>query len=505
MRKHREGTVTTTTSRLRRRGTRRGRERTVTCAGWLCSLALVGVMVTGCTTVGPAYVAPEPGAPPAWQAELAEGVSAAREEPAALGRWWATLDDPMLAQLVERAVAGNLELRQAEARLREARARRRRAEAGLFPSLDASGSVDRRRSSEETGAGVTTTLYSAAFDASWELDLFGGTRRAVEAATASVQASEEDLRDVLVSLLGEVAQNYVDVRTFQARIAIAERNRDVQQETYDIARFRFEAGLVTQLDVEQARYNLEQTRAQIPTLKAGLAQAEHRLAVLLGGMPGSLGRELAATAAIPAVPASVAVGVPADMLRRRPDVRRAERQLAAQTAQVGVATAALYPGFSLVGSVGLEALSFSNLFTAAARTAALGASGLWTVFDAGRLRANVRIESALQEQALLAYESAVRVALEDTENALVAFGQEQIRRSALQAGTAAAERAAVLARQQYESGLLDFQSVLDAQRTLLSLQDQLAASDGAVTSNLIALYKALGGGWTPTAGSDGTP
>lgn len=479
---------------------------TTTTIRWLCAVAVAGIAAAGCATVGPDYVAPEPGVPSAWQAELAPGVSAAPEEPKALGRWWATLDDPMLTRLVERAVAGNLELKQAQARVREARARRRQTEAGYFPGLDASGSVTRQRGSEETGAGVTRTLYTAGFDASWELDLFGGTRRAVEAATAGVQASEEDLRDVLVSLLGEVAQNYVDVRTFQTRVVIAEQNLDVQQETYAIARFRFEAGLVTQLDVEQARSNLEQTRAEIPALQTGLGQAAHRLAVLLGGMPGALDGELAATAPIPVVPASVAVGVPADMLRRRPDVRRAERELAAQTAQVGVATAALYPSLSLVGSVGLEALSLSNLFTAAARTAALGASGLWTVFDAGRLRANVRIESALQEQALLGYESAVRTALEDTENALVAFGNEQARRSALQAGTAAAERAAVLARQQYESGLLDFQSVLDAQRTLLSLQDQLAASDGAVTSNLIALYKALGGGWTPgTAGSDGTP
>lgn len=466
---------------------------------WLCAAALAGVLAAGCAAVGPRYLAPEPGAPPVWQAELAPGVSAAREEPAALGRWWAMLDDPILTRLVERAVAGNLDLKRAQARLREARARRRQAEAGLFPSLDARASARRQRSSAETGAGATATLYSAGFDASWELDLFGGARRAAEAAAAGVQASEEDLRDVLVSLLAEVAQNYVDVRTFQARIAIAERNRDVQQETYDIARFRFEAGLVTQLDVEQARYNLEQTRAQIPTLQAGLARAEHRLAVLLGGMPGSLRGELAAAAPVPAVPASIAVGVPADMLRRRPDVRRAERELAAQTARVGAATAALYPGFSLVGSVGLEALSLSNLFTAAARTAALGVNALWTVFDAGRLRASLRIESALQEQALLAYESAVRTALEDTENALVAFGREQLRRSALQAATAAAERAAVLARQQYESGLLDFLSVLEAQRTLLSLQDRLAESDGAVTSNLIALYKALGGGWTPAA------
>ncbi|HEX7127352.1 MAG TPA: efflux transporter outer membrane subunit [Thermodesulfobacteriota bacterium] len=481
-------------------------------------VAAVGVAAAGCAAVGPDYAPPEPAVPSVWHAELAPGVSTAVEEPEALGRWWATLDDPVLTRLVERAVAGNLELKRAQARVREARARRRQVAADYLPSLDASASVNRQRSSEETGAGgasgpgfaigpdTTRTLYSTGFDASWELDLFGGSRRAVEAATASLQASQEDLRHTLVSLLSEVGQNYVDVRTTQARIAIAERNLDVQRETYEIARFRFEAGLVTQLDVEQARYNLEQTSAAIPALRIQLAEARHRLAVLLGDQPGSLDAELAAAAAVPDVPAGVAIGVPAGVLRRRPDVRRAERELAAQTARVGVATAELYPAFSLIGSIGLEALSLSNLFTASARTAALGATGLWTVFDAGRLRANVRIESALQEQALLAYESAVRTALEETENALVAFAEEQARRSALRAGTAAAERAATLARQQYESGLLDFQQVLDAQRTLLSLQDQLAASEGAVVSNLIALYKALGGGWTPgAAGSDGTP
>lgn len=450
-------------------------------------------------TVGPNYVAPGPGAPTAWRAEPAPGVSATTEEPKDLARWWTTLEDPVLNQLAEKAVAGNLNLKQARARLREARARRGQARADWFPRLDANAAVNRVRSSEETSAGATTTLYSTGFDASWELDVFGGTRRAVEAATASAQASEEDLRDVLVSLLSEVALNYVEVRTNQARLAIAEQNLDAQRETYDIVRWRFEAGLVTELDVEQARYNLEQTRAQIPTLQTAIHQAQNRLAVLLGDMPGALDDRLAPPASIPVAPAGVAVGVPADMLRRRPDVRRAERELAAQTAQVGVATAARYPGFSLVGAIGLESLSSANLFTAGARTSAMGANAIMTLFDAGRLRENVTIQSALQEQAFLAYESAVRTAVEDTENALVAFAKEQTRRSSLQVASAAAERAAALARQRYESGLLDFQTVLDAQRSLLSLQDQLASSDGAVTSNLVRLYKALGGGWTSFA------
>lgn len=467
--------------------------------------AVVAAALAGCVTVGPDYVAPDPAAPPAWQAEQAPGMSATAEEPDGLARWWATLGDPVLTRLVDQAVAGNLDLKQARARLREARARRNQAGADRFPSLDANASVNRVHSSEETGPGATTTLYAAGFDASWELDVFGGTRRAVEAATAGEQAGEEDLRDVLVSLLSEVALNYIELRTSQTGLAIAEQNRDAQQETYDIARWRFEAGLVTELDVEQARYNLEQTKAQIPRLQAAISEAQNRLAVLLGRMPGALNSELAPPLPIPVAPASVAVGVPADMLRRRPDVRRAERRLAAQTAQVGVATAARYPSFSLVGTIGLESLSSSNLFTSGARMSSLGGNALWTVFDFGRLRENVNIQSALQEQALLAYESAVRTAVEDTENALVAFAKEQNRRSYLQAATEAAQRAVTLAREQYESGLLDFQTVLDAQRSLLVLQDQLALSDGAVASNLIQLYKALGGGWTSFVPAAGEP
>ncbi len=463
------------------------------------SFAALAAALAGCIPAGPDYVKPEPAAPSAWQAEPPPGMSPTAAEPDDLSRWWTTLGDPALTQLVDQAVAGNLDLKQAQARLREARARRNQAGAGRFPSLDASASVNRVRSSEENGSGATTTLYAAGFDATWELDVFGGTRRGVEAATASAQASEEDLRDVLISLLSEVALNYVELRTNQARLAIAEQNLDAQQETYDIARWRFEAGLVTELDVEQARYNLEQTRAQIPTLQTAIHQAQNGLAVLLGDMPGALDDRLGPPASIPVAPASVAVGVPADMLRRRPDVRRAERQLAAQTAQVGVATAARYPSFSLAGAIGLESLSSANLFTAGARTSAMGANAIMTLFDAGRLRENVKIQSALQEQAFLAYESAVRTAVEDAENALVAFAKEQTRRSSLQTASAAAGRAAALARQRYESGLLDFQTVLDAQRSLLSLQDQLASSDGAVASNLVRLYKALGGGWTAFA------
>jgi NodT family efflux transporter outer membrane factor (OMF) lipoprotein len=264
-----------------------------------------------------------------------------------------------------------------------------------------------------------------------------------------------------------------------------------------LTRWRLEAGLISQLDVEQARTSLEQTRSQIPTLEAGLEQAMNRLAVLMGENPGSVNDILREYAPIPLAPAEITVGVPAETLRRIPGVRRAERQLAAQTAQVGAARAQLYPQFALAGSIGVEALSLKGLFTAGTQVFRIGPSVSWSIFDAGRIRQNIEVRNALQEQALITYEQAVLTALQDAEDALVAYAKEHVRRQSLEEASQAAQRAMDLARDQYSSGLIDFQVVLDTQRSLLSLQDQLAASNAATTSDLIRLYKALGGGWTP--------
>ena len=467
--------------------------------GGLTALALeltLLLLLAGCATVGPDYVSPEVSAPPKWTAELEGGLTAKPVEMPALANWWSTLNDPILTSLVERAIESNLDLREARARLREARARRVISKADRFPTIDAAGSAKLNRGSEETGGGIERKLYTAGFDADWELDLFGGKQRAVEAAEAELQASEEDLRDVLVSLLAEVALNYVEVRSFQTRLSVAQANLEAQKETYDIAQWRFQAGLTTQLDVEQALYNLEQTRSQIPGLQIGLEQAENRLAVLLGQQPGSLKDDLAEDKPIPVTPLEVVVGVPADVLRRRPDVRRAERKLAAQTALIGVATADLYPRFSLLGSIGLEALSLGNLFSADSRTHSVGPAVTWPLFDAGTIRSKIEVRSALQEQALIQYEAAVLTAMKDVENALVAYAQEQRRRQSLVEATQAAQRAVDLAQSQYSSGLIDFSNILVAQQSLLSLKDQLAVSESDITSNLITLYKALGGGWT---------
>lgn len=459
-------------------------------------LTLLLLLLAGCSTVGPDYAPPEVSASAHWAADLEGGMTPAQIDAQTLAHWWTTLNDLILSSLIERAVAGNLDLKEARARVREARARRGITEADRFPTIDATASARSSRSSEETGGGSERELYAVGFDAAWELDLFGGRRRTIEAAEAELQADEEDLRDVLVSLLAEVALNYVEVRSFQTRLSAAEANLGAQEETYRITQWRFQAGLTTQLDVEQAKYSLEQTRAQIPVLQTGLVQAENRLAVLLGQPPGSLKDALAEPKAIPVTPLQVAVGVPADVLRQRPDVRRAERQLAAQTAQVGVATADLYPKFSLLGSIGFEALSTDNLFSWGSRTHSIGPTVAWPLFDAGAIRSNIEVQSALQEQALIRYEAAVLSALEEVENAMVAYAEEQRRRHALEEATQAALRALELAQSQYSAGLIEFSNVLIAQRALLSLQDQLAVGEGEVTSNLIALYKALGGGWT---------
>ena len=455
----------------------------------------IGLILSGCVSVGPDYTKVKPDAPIKWHTELAGGLTTEELQPETLAQWWGTLNDPELESLVERAVKGNLDLKNARARIREARALRGIRRADLFPTLDAGGSATKSRSSENSGTGKEIKLYSAGFDAGWELDIFGGTRRAIEAAQADLEATQEDLHDVLVSLLAEVALNYVEVRTYQTRLAVTEANIKSQEETYELNRSRYHAGIIDDLAVQQSLYNLENIRSHIPTLQTGLAAAKNRLAVLLGKKPGEVHQELAEKKPIPMLPVTVAVGIPAETLRHRPDIRRAERNLAAQTARIGVATADLYPKFRLMGTIGLESISTGDFLESASRTWSIGPGISWNIFHGGAIRQNIKVRSALQEQALIQYESAVLKALEEVENVLVAYAKEQRRRESLSKATNAANRAVLLARDQYQAGLVDFNNVLIAQRSLLSFQNELAQSEGAVVSNLVRLYKALGGGW----------
>ena len=338
-------------------------------------------------------------------------------------------------------------------------------------------------------------VYQAGFDASWEIDVFGGNRRAVEAGKAEVAAAEFGRRNVLVTLLGEVARNYVELRGCQRRLEIATNNLKTQQDALALTEDRFKKGLTSDLDVQQAATLLANTRAVIPTLETGIQDYIHRLGVLLGQPPEALLAELSAPAPIPSGPPEVPVGLPSELLRRRPDIQQAERQLAASTARIGVATADLFPKFSLTGIAGYESTSASDWFAGGSKFWSLGPTVQWRIFDAGRIRANIRVQNARQEQSLAAYEETVLMSFEDVENSLVAYAKEQIRRRSLEDAVTSSKDSLHLANQLYSNGLASFINVLDAERSLYQAEDALVQSDKAVTQNLISLYKALGGGW----------
>jgi len=456
---------------------------------------LLALLLSACFMVGPDYEPPESSVPARWRGAVESGAQDAE----VLAQWWRQFDDPILDGLIDDALAANTDLKTAQAQLREARAQRNLARAGLWPTVTVAGSVIRNESSAETGSGATSELYSTGFDASWEPDVFGGLRRGAEAAEASLQASEENLRDTRVIVVAEVAFNYVELRTAEQRLAIAEESVAAQSETYNLTRWRWQAGLVSELDTIQARTLLEQTRAALPTLRTAIVEARYRLAILLGRAPGELDARLQATGSVPVAAEQITVGIPADTLRQRPDVRAAERRLAAQTAQLGAAEAARYPSFQLSGSVGLEALAPHRLWGGNANRNSLLAGITAPIFDAGRIRSNIAVQDALLEQARLGYESAVLTALEDVENALISLANTRQRQEQLAQAEASAKLAWQLAQQQYTAGLADFQSVLDTQRTLLNVEDQLTNSNGEYSSAQIQLYKALGGGWTSEA------
>jgi NodT family efflux transporter outer membrane factor (OMF) lipoprotein len=400
---------------------------------------------------------------------------------------------------MDQALEASPDLRKAQARLREARARRVVAGAAQYPNASASGSARRKQSAGNTGTGATSNQFSAGFDASWELDVFGGVRRGVEAAEADHESSEASLSETQVSLVAEVARSYFEVRSLQIRLGIARSNLTSQNETLQLTEFRAQAGLVSSQDVEQARSNREQTLAQIPSLETSLAEAEHRLDVLLGKIPGSLHARLGKGGELPTAPSQVAVGIPADTLRQRPDVRVAERKLAAETARVGVAEAARYPSFKLSGSIGVEALTQGAIGNSTSAFYSLLGGITAPIFYGGRLRAQVEVQDAVREQALVAYEQTVLGALQEVENALVTLAKNRDRAEALTRAVEAARNAALLARQRYGAGVIDFQSVLDTERSVLSLEDSLASTRADGVFALIRLYKVLGGGWSPQA------
>jgi NodT family efflux transporter outer membrane factor (OMF) lipoprotein len=454
------------------------------------------LILSACTTVGPNYSSPEMKTPSAWQKEVSGITADKQSEQDILAKWWTTFNDPVLSSLMERAVAGNLNLKQALNNVNQARIQRGITDTNRFPTVNGTGSFGRSYSKDFKGDFTGTNSFRAGLDASWELDIFGGVKRSIEAADANLQATQESYRDALVSLLAEVALNYIDVRSYQSRLQVAESNLKSQEETYNITKWRHQAGLITELDEENAAKLLEQTRSQIPSLKSGLEQAKNRIAPLLGSEPGAVSSELEEYKPVPVTPKTVAVGIPADLLRRRPDLRKAERSLAAQTARIGVAEADRYPKISLSGNIGLSALTLGKFFSTDGLSTGANSGISWPVYQAGKITKNIELQWAIQEQQLIVYRAALLTALQDVENALIAYSYEQTRRESLSKEVQFAKQAADISTAQYSSGLIDFQSVLEAQTTLSSAQDQLAQSDAQVVSDLVSLYKALGGGWS---------
>lgn len=453
-------------------------------------LALPGLLLAlaACTSTVPRVEPPGPfDIPGDWS--LNEGVTAGAD--ASLSRWWLRFHDPLLAQLVDEALRANASITSAQAALRQARALRDVAAAALAPTLGVSASAQRGWS----GGDSTGTRLNAGLDASWELDLFGGRLSALDAGEALARASAADLGSVRVSIAAELALGYITLRSAQARLAIADDNLAIQFETLQITQWREQAGLVSSLESEQARASAEQTRAQRPALLTAIAQAGHALAVLTGQPPAALDLRLAEATPVPQAADDLALAIPAETLRQRADVRAAEHRVSAAWARLDQADAARLPSFRLGGSLGLSAATLGTLTNGASVVGSLLAGVSLPLFDGGALRAQSRAQQAALDQARIAYHAAVLAALQDVENALVALRGDRERLLHLLGAAEAAANASQLARQRYSSGLTDFQTVLDTQRTRLSTQDGVASAAADVSADHVRLFKALGGGW----------
>jgi len=479
------------------------------------ALALA-LLATGCTTgpeewirngfkVGPNYCRPPAPVADQWIDSEDPLVQA---QAADYSDWWGVFDDPALNELVEAAYEQNLPLKVAGMRILEARSQLGVATGNLFPQQQQMvGFLARTEFSDNSFPFGAFPLPQMAFDTwrlgfgqdslpvFWELDFWGRFRRGIESAEANMNARIEDYDAALVILQAEVATMYVQVRTLEERLALARQNVELQKNTLRITQDRFDQGVVSELDVQQARSVLGATESLIPVLQMGRRKAQNRLCTLMGMPPRDLEAELGGPGATPTTPPEVAVGIPAELLRRRPDVRRAEREAAAQCARIGIAESAMYPQFAIAGNIAFESEQFADLFSWDSIAGSVGPSFRWNILNYWRIRNNVGVEEARFSQAVLNYQETVLRANEEAENAITAYLREQTRVKSLAGSTAATARAVELANIQYEQGLIDFQRVLDSQRALVLQQDTLAESRGNVALNLIALYKALGGGW----------
>ncbi|WP_052409737.1 efflux transporter outer membrane subunit [Paraburkholderia oxyphila] len=470
----------------------------------LAALLLCASALLGACTVGPDYVPPKTSLPPAYSEAAGAQATAPSAPSTSEAAWWTNFGDPVLNHLIDEAQRSAPDLASAEARVREARAMRGVAGAAEYPEVDAGAAYARTHGSANVpvgvppgglGPGIDGNLWQAGFDASWEIDVFGGTRRRIEAANAAYEASVAGRGDAALMLTGEIARDYVVLRGAQRQLAVAQENLSIQRDTLALTRSQFDAGLASRLDVLRAQAQVEATEAEIPTFVVDARTAIYRIGALVGVPPESLLTELDAPQAIPTPVADVPVGLPSDLLQRRPDIREAERQLAAANARIGVAKADLYPHFYLTGAAGLESLDASTFLTAPSRYLSIGPSISWLVFDAGKVRFTIDAEQARTDAAAAQYQRVVLDALRDVESALVSYGQSKIRRERLAAEVAADRDAVGIAQRLYLQGLDDFLPVLDAERSLYVAEDKLAQTDRDTDIALVALYKALGGGW----------
>jgi NodT family efflux transporter outer membrane factor (OMF) lipoprotein len=498
-----------------REGQRSGRPHSALPA--LAPLLAVGVLGVGCTTLGPNFQKPEAPVAEEW---IEEGDPEVSTKTADYSQWWTAFDDAVLDKLIETARRQNLPLQIAGLRILEARAELGIAVGNLYPQQQqANGLASANQLSENAPNSAAADRffynYEAGFDAAWEIDFWGQFRRGIESADASLIAEVANYDDVLVTLTSEVARTYVITRTFEERIAIARDNVKIQDRSLQIADVRFRNGATTELDVTQATTLLKNTESTIPTLETGLRQAQNALSTLLGMPPGSVRELLGERGKIPTAAAEVAVGVPAELLRRRPDIRRAELNAAAQSALIGVAEADLYPSFSLFGSIGLQASSkggtaandskFNDLFSGDSLTYGVGPSFSWNILNYGRIKNNVRVQDARLQQLLVNYQNTVLSAAQEVEDSLVAFLNSQKRAEFLGQSVKASQRSVDLSLIQYREGATDYQRVLDSQQSLALDQDNWTVARGDIVLNLVATYKALGGGWELRKGEEFVP
>ena len=457
---------------------------------------------TGCAPVGPNYQKPEIKIQDAWHETISNEMAKASES--SLQTWWKIFDDPLLNHLIEQARQSNLDIKIAISGIAASRARLGMVSGQELPNGNAVGSFTRFKHSDHgplkqlvpPDGFDAQNMFMVGVDALWEIDVFGRIRRQIEAAGSEYEAAIEDYRDVLVTLFAEVALAYVEIRSCQRRIECAEANAATQRKMLELTRARYDSGISSKLDMAQALSNLSNTEADIPPFRIHLNATINRLAVLLNVNSETLQAKLAGSKPIPLARENIGIGVPADLLRQRPDIRMAEKQLAAQTALIGAATADLYPRFAISGFFGLETGSFSDGGSGSSLAWGVKSPIKWNFFSGGKTRSNIALNTEIANQDLFKYKNTVQKAIEEVKNAIVAHRQGKIRRNWLFAAVAATREAVALVIVQYETGITDFNNVLDTQRTLFDQQDKLVACQANVVVDLIRIYKALGGGWS---------